>query len=123
MLSTTPEFTVSKMGKEVLTHSSILAWEIPWTEEPGGLQSMGSQESDMTERLSTHARWGCPESVPGCLSPFPQSLSHDEECNRLSGQSGVEKKGLSVQRYIFGSQVKLVLKSVPNHQTRCQSPA
>ena len=33
-------------------HSTILAWEIPWTEEPGGLQSMGSQESDMTERLS-----------------------------------------------------------------------
>ena len=31
------------------THSSILAWEIPWTEEPGGLQSMGSQESDTTE--------------------------------------------------------------------------
>ena len=29
-------------------HSSILAWKIPWTEEPGGLQSMGSQESDMT---------------------------------------------------------------------------
>ena len=27
------------------THSNILAWEIPWTEEPGGLQSMGSQES------------------------------------------------------------------------------
>ena len=31
------------------THSSILAWRIPWTEEPGGLQSMGSKESDMTE--------------------------------------------------------------------------
>ena len=30
------------------THSSILAWRIPWTEEPGGLQSMGSQESDTT---------------------------------------------------------------------------
>ena len=27
------------------THSSILAWEIPWTEKPGGLQSMGSQKS------------------------------------------------------------------------------
>ena len=27
----------------MVTHSSILAWEIPWTEEPGGLQSMGSQ--------------------------------------------------------------------------------
>ena len=33
---------------ETATHSSIIAWEIPWTEEPGRLQSMGSQESDMT---------------------------------------------------------------------------
>ena len=30
-------------GNGVATHSSILAWRIPWTEEPGGLQSMGSQ--------------------------------------------------------------------------------
>ena len=36
------------MEKEMETHSSILAWKIPRTEEPGGLQSMGSQESDMT---------------------------------------------------------------------------
>ena len=40
--------------KEMATHSSILAWEIPWTEEPGGLQSMGHKESDMTERLHFH---------------------------------------------------------------------
>ena len=31
------------LEKEVATHSSILAWRIPWTEQPGGLQSMGSQ--------------------------------------------------------------------------------
>ena len=31
------------LEKEIATHSSILAWEIPWTEEPGGLQSIGSQ--------------------------------------------------------------------------------
>ena len=31
------------LEKEMATHSSILAWEIPWTEEPGGLQSTGSQ--------------------------------------------------------------------------------
>ena len=31
------------LEKGTATHSSILAWEIPWTEEPGGLQSMGSQ--------------------------------------------------------------------------------
>ena len=34
------------LKKERATHSSILAWEIPWTEEPGELQSMGLQESD-----------------------------------------------------------------------------
>ena len=34
------------------THSSVLAWRIPWTEEPGGLQSMGCKESDTTERLT-----------------------------------------------------------------------
>ena len=33
------------MEKEKATYSNILAWEIPWTEEPGGLQSMGSQKS------------------------------------------------------------------------------
>ena len=33
------------LEKEMATHSSVLAWKIPWTEEPGGLQSMGSQKS------------------------------------------------------------------------------
>ena len=37
-----------KLEKEIATHSSIYVWEIPWTEEPGGLQFMGSQESDKT---------------------------------------------------------------------------
>ena len=36
------------LEKEMATHSSILAWKIPCTEEPGGLQSMESQELDMT---------------------------------------------------------------------------
>ena len=43
--------------EELATHSSILAWEIPWTEEPGGLQSMGLQRvehNSLTE--DTHAR-------------------------------------------------------------------
>ena len=35
------------LKKEMANLSSILAWELPWTEEPGGLQSMGSQEVDM----------------------------------------------------------------------------
>ena len=36
------------LEKEMATHSSILAWRIPWTEEPGRLHSMGSQELDIT---------------------------------------------------------------------------
>ena len=49
------ETWVQSLGREdplekgLAAHSSILAWRIPWTEEPGGLQSMWSQESDMTQ--------------------------------------------------------------------------
>ena len=37
------------------THSSILTWKVPWTEEPGWLQSRGHKKSDTTKQLSTHA--------------------------------------------------------------------
>ena len=40
------------LEKGMATHSSILARRIPWTEEPGGLQSMGHKESDRTEKLT-----------------------------------------------------------------------
>ena len=46
-------YIVSHMEKEMANHSSILACETPWTEEPGGLQSMRSQR-DTTEQLSTN---------------------------------------------------------------------
>ena len=52
---TMQETWVQSLGREdpleelMATHSSILARRIPWTEKPGGLQSMESQESDMTE--------------------------------------------------------------------------
>ena len=39
------------LEKETATHSSILAWTIPWTEELGGLQSTGREESDRTKRF------------------------------------------------------------------------
>ena len=40
------------LEKGMATHSSILAWEILWTEKPGGLQSMGLQRVNTTERLT-----------------------------------------------------------------------
>ena len=61
----TQDTQVQSLGREdpleegMATHSSILAWRIPWTEEPGGLQSIASKELDTTEGLTmhTHTYW------------------------------------------------------------------
>ena len=53
------------LEKEMATHSSILAWRIPWMEDPGGLQSMGSQSQTR-------------------LSDFTHSLTHTLVCLRKS---------------------------------------
>ena len=46
------------LEQEMATHSSLVAWEIPWTEEPGRLQSRGRKESDTTHNdEETAARW------------------------------------------------------------------
>ena len=42
------------LEKEMATYFSILTWEIPWTEEPGRLQSMGRIEVDMSEHVDVH---------------------------------------------------------------------
>ena len=47
-------YTHDSVKKAMAPHSSTLAWKIPWSEEPGRLQSMGSLESDTTERLHFH---------------------------------------------------------------------
>ena len=49
----------SCLKKAMAPHSSTLAWRIPWTEEPGGLQSMGRKELDMTERFPFHFSLSC----------------------------------------------------------------
>ena len=51
--------SVSGVEKAMAPHSSTFAWKIPWTEEPGGLQSMGSLESDTTDRLHFHFSLSC----------------------------------------------------------------
>ena len=73
------------LEKETPIHSGAFAWKIPWTEEPGGLQFMGSQEPDVTESLNTYVhiiRWyaffpemfNCSNLLPiifrGCLVSF-----------------------------------------------------
>ena len=68
-LLTVQETQVQSLGqkdpleKGMATYSSILPWEIPWSEEPGRLQSMGSQRVGMTERLtlSVYPSWAVDE--------------------------------------------------------------
>ena len=86
-------------------HSSILAWEIPWTEEPSGLQSMGLQESDTTEQLNqtTVLTWS-KVSFPAALdrvatatsslnknhifSVLPRNIHGNKDCNKMQGSLG-----------------------------------
>ena len=61
------------------THSSTLAWKIPWTEEPGGLKSIGLQrvEQNRTNLESTHAQYFSPQlfnKILGISSTFTQTL-------------------------------------------------
>ena len=76
------------------TRASILPWGIPWTEEPGGLQSTGSQSRTRLKRLSTHAR------VPSAESADAMSQEHavsscqpwvDVSLDALLGESSASK--------------------------------
>ena len=71
------------LEKEMATHSSILAWRIPWTEEPSRLQFMGSQESDITWDylsffLSSILSWDIPwTEEPGGLQSMGSQRVRD----------------------------------------------
>ena len=84
----TQEVWVRSLGREhaleeeMVTHSSILAWKIPWTEEPGKLPSGGVTKSGMTQHLSTHATHRQEDKPEG----FSRSPYHSlpSLCNTLS---------------------------------------
>ena len=67
------------LEKEMAAHSSILAWKIPWTEEPGGLQSMGSQR--------VRHNWACVFAPLSFLSLKKRQVSHKTE--RLPTESSL----------------------------------
>ena len=73
------------LEKEMATHSSILAWRIPWTEEPGGLQSMGLPKSrtglstqQQQQQQQQDKPWLVSLPVPG--APFTLGASTPEPC-------------------------------------------
>ena len=107
-LGSIPESGWSLEG-EIATHFSILAWKIPWTEEPGGLQSMGLQRfgHDSHTNRSTSASSGCFFHSDGIQNP----------CHNWS-------KRLKGREFPGGSSVRLQepnaggLASIPGQGTR-----
>ena len=87
------------LEKEMATHSSILAWRIPWTEEPGGLQSMGSQRVGHDWTTSLHfqlqhnmswlhwlGKWCMWQESPLFNSSATESLDVHKETRRGGGK-------------------------------------
>ena len=73
------------LEKDMAPHSSIPAWRIPWTEEPGGLQSMGCKESDTTEPVELT-----------CTRP-PGFVAWAGECTLPSSAPSYERAPLTVR--------------------------
>ena len=73
------------LEEEMATHSSILVWEIPWTEEPGGLQSIGSQKS-RTLLNNTRGKTSPTQPPP----PFPVATKWTS-----IGEGGIPKRWIT----------------------------
>ena len=106
-------------------HSSTLAWRIPWTEEPGRLQSMGSLESDTTERLHFHFSLSCIGEGNG--NPLQYSCLENPRDGKAwwaavygVAQSWTQLKWLSRSSKGFawgaGSKPRLIQSQNPDHK-------
>ena len=108
------------LEKEIPTHSSVLAWRIPWTEEPGGRQSMGSQRVT-TERLTPSRRfsprapviWKLPLSKTKWIIFFLRQSLED-----FCFQATFSKFNLLSVESLLG-QVSYVASSLPNSPFCC----
>ena len=65
----------------MVTHSSVLAWKMPWTEEPGGLQSWDCKESEVTEH-----RWKTLPFFHSSLTPIRTPPPHTHKLALLNGE-------------------------------------
>ena len=101
-MSAIQETWVQSLGQEdalekgIATHSSIVAWEIPWTEEPGGLQSMGSQRVGHDERLSLHSLISIIiTSAPPSIYRHLRENTHFENCRNCLSVTTLSISGFS----------------------------
>ena len=94
----------SSLEKEMATHSSIFAWEIPWTEESGGLQSMGLQR--VRHNWATEHGWTLLAICSKIHSHFPKAFSifticsNDSACKSLSPSNSAQWNGLNISFWL-----------------------
>ena len=113
------------LEKGMATHSSILAWRIPWTEEPGRLQSMGSQRvgHDSATSLSFYIPWASLvaqmlKNLPAMQKTWVQSLGLIPG----SGTSPGEGNGNPFQYYCLENSMDSIVHGVTKNWTRLLWP-
>ena len=106
------------LEKEMATHSSTLAWKIPWTEEPGRLQSMGSlrvgHDSDFTFTFHFHAlekAMAPPSSTPAWKIPWT------EEPGRLQSMGSVAEGRTRLSDFTFNFHFHALEKEMATHSS------
>ena len=99
-------------------HSSTLAWKILWMEEPGRLQSVGSLESNMTERLHFHSRIGEGNGNPLQCSCLENPRDRGASWAAISGvtQSRIQLKRLSSSSIIMSRKKRIAWQTKTNKQ-------
>ena len=85
------------LEEEMATHSSILAWEIPWTEEPGGLQSMGSQRVTEHTRMESYPAW----AVMCCVIFSEKDFSRPHSSTHCTQRPMWEQDFLNIKKIFF----------------------
>ena len=94
------------LEKKMATHSSLLAWRIPWTEELGGLQSTGHKELDTTERLHFHFPTGESERVEANLGVRGFVITATRQNPRGTGRNRLK------MRHCYEWRVRLRARSI-----------
>ena len=102
------------LEEEMGTHSSILAWRIPWTEEPGGLKSMGSQsQTELSNLVHTHIYIPSLESPSHCPS-HPSRSSQSTELSSLCYTAASPSYLFYTQWYIYVNATLSICPTLPS---------
>ena len=93
------------LEKEMATHSTILAWEISWTEEPGRLQSMGHKKSDTTNHSPTHMAYLGASPVAQTVKKLPAMQQTQEMRVQSLGQEDPLEEEMATHTSILAWEI------------------